>query len=389
MAVRGRVNFSRAANAGQRTRRRISGRIPKLNLETEIARNVDALSQSPFEPQFGPAPEFVAPDRPDFQTSRRVPFASELDEAIAGIRGRDTATSAGELAGLEGLFDAADPTSRLAEVRKRLETVIGPEALNKAIAGGFGRGPAAAEATAKAGASLTLPILESSFAAKGLANQFKVALEQARFSREQSQQRDLLDSVLNKVNAGISIESLNAQERQVLAQFNLSSAGSESQFNLSGAELQSNREVARSNIGLSTQDRTLALLNQLRTIRTDQARINAGLRSGGGSSGTTGSIFPGGVPRSEGIPGFTTPASRTLATAKTQDRFTRQAGERVISSLASDKRLAAAPSFAGGINSPGGTGGVIPTTSSIASRVLTGPPKTSFAKKLNTSSTFF
>ncbi len=384
MAVRGRVNFSRAANAGQKARRRISGRIPKLNLETEIARNVDALSQSPFEPQFGPAPEFVAPDRPDFQTSRRVPFASELDEAIAGIRGRETATSAGELAGLEGLFEAADPTSRLAEVRKRLETVIGPEALNRAIAGGFGRGPAAAEATAQAGASLTLPILESSFAAKGLANQFKVALEQARFGREQSQQRDLLDSVLNKVNAGISIESLNAQERQVLAQFNLSSAGSESQFNLSGAELQSNREIARSNIGLSTQDRTLALLNQLRTIRTDQARINAGLRSGGGSSGTTGSIFPGGVPKSEGIPGFTTPASRTLATAGTEARFARQATERAATSLASDARLAAAPSFAGGINSPGGTGGVIPTTSSIASRVLTGPPRTS-RKPLNPS----
>ncbi|KKK63965.1 hypothetical protein LCGC14_2988980, partial [marine sediment metagenome] len=201
---------------------------------------------------------------------------------------------------------------------------------------------AAAEATAQAGASLTLPILESSFAAKGLANQFKVALEQARFGREQSQQRDLLDSVLNKVNAGISIESLNAQERSTLAQFNLSSAGSESQFNLSGAELQSNREIAKSNIGLSTQDRTLALLNQLRTIRTDQARINAGLRSGGGSSGTTGSIFPGGVPRSEGIPGFTTPASRTLATAGTEARFARQATERAATTLASDKRLAEA-----------------------------------------------
>ena len=74
---------------------------------SRIRKELTRLSQSPFEPQFGPAPEFVAPDRPDFKTSRGVPFASELDEAIAGIRGRDTATSAGELAGLEGLFEAA------------------------------------------------------------------------------------------------------------------------------------------------------------------------------------------------------------------------------------------------------------------------------------------
>ena len=379
MAATDRVNFSRAANAGQRARRRISGRIPKLNLETEITRNVDALSQSPFEPQFGPAPEFVAPDRPDFQTSRQVPFASELDEAIAGIRGRDTATSAGELQGLEGLFEAADPTSRLAEVRKRLETVIGPEALNKAIAGGFGRGPAAAEATAKAGASLTLPILESSFAAKGLANQFKVALEQARFSREQSQQRDLLDSVLNKVNAGISIESLNAQERQVLAQFNLSSAGSESQFNLSGAELQSNREIAKSNIGLSTQDRTLALLDQLRTIRTSQAQINAGLASrGGGGGGGGGSVGLSGPPEITPLQQAQLDFQKSsLASSERQARFNREATAR----KARLTRLAETPSFAGGGLAKGKSvspGGVIPSTSSIASKVLTGTPSKTF-----------
>ena len=291
-------------------RRRAGGGTVTRRIEQQLAQ----LSQSPFEPQFGPAPKFtsakfVAPERPEFRTERGIPNVSELDAAIARIRGRETGTSAGELAGLEGLFEAADPTSRLAEVRKQLETVIGPEALNKAIAGGFGRGPAAAEATAKAGASLTLPILESSFAAKSVANQFKVALEQARFGREQSQQRELFESVLNKVNAGISIESLNAQERQVLAQFNLSAAGQESQFNLtqagtesqfdlSAAGLQSEQELARSNIGLSTQDRTFNLLDQLRVIRegnlnraataANRPIQNLGARSGGSAGGLSG-----------------------------------------------------------------------------------------------------
>ena len=283
----------------------ISGRGPKRtgsgNVSSRISKELNRLSPSPFEPQFGPAPEFVAPEfvapeRPDFQTSRQVPFASELDEAIAGIRGRDTATSAGELAGLEGLFEAADPTLRLQKAQDFINQIVGPRNEAAAIKAGFGRGPAALEATTRAGAELALPIVTEAGRQKSLANQFKVALEQARFSREQSQQRDLLDSVLNKVQAGISIESLNPQERSVLAQFNLSSAGSESQFNLSaagsesqfglaGAELQSNREIARSNIGLSTADRTLALLNQLRAIRTSQAQINTGLAGRGGSRG--------------------------------------------------------------------------------------------------------
>ena len=412
MAHENRVNFSRAAQAGQRARRRISGRTPKLNLETEITRNVDALSQSPFDPQFSPAPQFtraqfVAPERPEFRTERGIPNVGELDAAIARIRGRKTGTSAGELAGLEGLFEAADPTSRLAEVRKQLETVIGPEALNRAIAGGFGRGPAAAEATTRAGAALTLPILESSFAAKGLANQFKVALEQAKFSREQSQQRDLLDSVLNKVQAGISIESLNAQERQVLAQFNLSAAGQESQFNLAqagtesqfdlnAAGLQSEREIARSNIGLSAQDRTLALLNQLRSIRTGQAQINAGLagRGGGGAGGVSGpSLGEQAESRRRFDEGISLKRSG-IAAAERQAGFDRNARE----SAARRLRLDATPSFSGGgINDPGGTGAARPSTSPlnsgvvITNRSLTGKKATSpsFAKPLNVSSTFF
>ena len=357
------------------------------NVSSRIRQQLKALSQSPFAPQFGPAPEFVAPDRPNFQTNRGVPFASELDEAIAGVRGRDTATSAGELAGLEGLFEAADPTSRLAEVRKRLETVIGPEALNKAIAGGFGRGPAAAEATAQAGASLTLPILESSFAAKGLANQFKVALEQARFGRERSQQRDLLDSVLNKVNAGISIESLNAQERQVLAQFNLSSAGSESQFNLAGAELQSNQEIARSNIGLSTQDRTFALLDQLRTIR--EGNLNRAAANTGGSLVNLGARSGG---RGQGL--SAPPEISALDRARTSLLKTQRNATRVASIRAGKQQFSPLPASpgvltSGGINDPAGTGAARPSVSTSASKVLTGPPSTSFAKKLNVSSTFF
>ena len=366
-------------------RRRVGGG----NVSSRIRQQLATLSQSPFEPQFGPAPEFVTPERPQFRTDRGIPNVGELDAAIANIRGRETGTSAGELAGLEGLFEAADPTSRLAEVRKQLETVIGPEALNRAIAGGFGRGPAAAEATTKAGAALTLPILESSFAAKGLANQFKVALEQARFSREQSQQRELFESVLNKVNAGISVESLNAQERQVLAQFNLSAAGQESQFNLAGAELQSNQEVARSNIGLSTQDRTFALLDQLRVIRegnlnraaanTGGSLVNLGARSGGGGGGLS-----------------APPEISALDRAKTSFLNTQRNATRVASIRAGQQQFSpVAP--APGVLSGGGLslglssspGGVIPSTSSIASKVLTGPPSTSFAKKLNVSSTFF
>ena len=411
--ARGRISFSRASNAGIEAlaRQNARGRGKKLNLETSISGQIGKLSQSPFTPQFGPAPEFtqarfVTPERPEFRTDRGIPNVSELDAAIANIRGRETGTSAGELAGLEGLFEAADPTSRLAEVRKQLETVIGPEALNRAIAGGFGRGPAAAEATTKAGAALTLPILESSFAAKGLANQFKVALEQARFSREQSQQRDLLDSVLNKVRAGISTESLNTQERQVLAQFNLSAAGQESQFNLtqagtesqfdlSAAGLQSEQEIAKSNIGLSTQDRTLALLNQLRTIRTSQAQINAGLAGRGGSGGSSGGFsrdLAGDAENKRRFESLRQDRKNAQAEASRQARFGREATATLAGNAASDARLAAAPSFVGGGLSRGlgsSPGGVIPSTSSIASRVLTGPPRTSFAKKLNVSSTFF
>ena len=365
-------------------RRRVGGG----NVSSQIQREIAKLSSSPFEPQFGPAPEFVAPERPQFRTDRGIPNVGELDAAIANIRGRETGTSAGELAGLEGLFEAADPTSRLAEVRKQLETVIGPEALNRAIAGGFGRGPAAAEATTKAGAALTLPILESSFAAKGLANQFKVALEQARFSREQSQQRDLVESVLNKVQAGISVESLNAQERQVLAQFNLSSAGSESQFNLAGAELQSNQEVARSNIGLSTQDRTFNLLDQLRTIR--EGNLN---RAATTANRPTQTFRASG---SQG-PGLSAPPEiSALDRAKTNLLKTQSNAARVASIRAGKQQFSpVAPTP--GVLSGGGLslglssspGGVIPSTSSIASKVLTGPPSTSFAKKLNVSSTFF
>ncbi len=374
---------------GGPARRRSGG----SGVTSRIRKELTRLSQSPFDPQFGPAPQFIAPERPDFQTDRPVPFLSDLDSAIANVRGRDTATSAGELSGLEGLFDAADPTSRLAEVRKQLETVIGPEALNKAIAGGFGRGPAAAEATTRAGAALTLPILESSFAAKGLANQFKVALEQARFGRERSQQRDLLDSVLNKVNAGISIESLNAQERQVLAQFNLSASQGESQFNLNTSELQSNQEVAKSNIGLSTQDRTLALLDQLRTIREGNlnraSRTTSSITNLGARSGTAGGpdIFA----RAESKRRFDAQVNlRTagIAASERQARFGREADART----ARNARLDALPVGTGGGLSLGlssSPGGVIPSTSSIASKVLTGPPSTSFAKKLNVSSTFF
>ena len=361
-----RINFSRAVGAGRRAAaRKPSG---KLNLETEIAAQVSALTQSPFDPQFGPAPKFVAPDRPDFQTSRQVPFASELDEAIAGIRGRETATSAGELAGLEGLFEAADPTLRLEKAREFINTIVGPANQAAAIKAGFGRGPAALEATTKAGAELALPIVTEAGRQQGLARQFQVALEQARFSREQSQQRDLLDSVLNKVQAGISIESLNSQERQVLAQFNLSSAGSESQFNLAGAELQSNQEVARSNIGLSTQDRTLALLNQLRTIRTDQANINAGLRPGGG-----GGAAPVEAPGSLGIPSAGGGVSGPTGTVASRNAAITAGRE----ATADFSRFFT--SSAGGLSSGlSSAPGVIPTTSSVsrvAAGPLTGPPR--------------
>ncbi len=394
----------------------ISGRGPRRNrtgggnVSSRIRQELARLSSSPFEPQFGPAPEFtqaqfITPERPEFRTERGIPNVGELDAAIANIRGRKTGTSAGELAGLEGLFEAADPTSRLAEVRKQLETVIGPEALNRAIAGGFGRGPAAAEATTKAGAALTLPILESSFAAKGLANQFKVALEQARFSREQSQQRDLLDSVLNKVQAGISIESLNTQERSVLAQFNLSAAGQESQFNLTqagtesqfdlnAAGLQSEREIARSNIGLSTQDRTLALLDQLRTIREGnlnraQSAANRPIQNlGARGGGTTGLSAP--------------PEISALDRAKTNLFNTQSEATRVASIRAGKQQFGPSPIgspgvLVSGINDPGGTGAARPSTSPlnsgvvITNRSLTGkkPVSSSFAKPLNVSSTFF
>ena len=374
--ISNRINFSRAVGAGRRAAaRKPSG---KLNLETEIAAQVSALTQSPFDPQFGPAPKFVAPDRPEFRTSRGVPFASELDEAIAGIRGRDTATSAGELAGLEGLFEAADPTLRLQKAQDFINKIVGPANEAAAIKAGFGRGPAALEATTRAGVELALPIVTEAGRQQGLARQFQVALEQARFGREQSQQRDLLDSVLNKVQAGISIESLNSQERQVLAQFNLSSAGQESQFNLAGAELQSNQEVARSNIGLSTQDRTLALLNQLRTIRTSQATINAGLRPSGGGGGAA----PSEAPRSLGIPsagGGVSGPTGTVASRNAAITAGREATDdfsRFFSSSAGglSQGLSSAP-------------GVIPTTSSV-SRVASGPifgPTKTTRKPLNPS----
>jgi len=354
-----RINFSRALGAGRRAAaRKPSG---KLNLETEIAAQVSALTQSPFDPQFGPAPKFVAPDRPDFKTSRGVPFLSELDEAIAGVRGRETATSAGELAGLEGLFEAADPTLRLEKAREFINTIVGPANQAAAIKAGFGRGPAALEATTRAGAELALPIVTEAGRQQGLARQFQVALEQARFSREQSQQRDLLDSVLNKVQAGISIESLNSQERQVLAQFNLSTAGSESQFNLAGAELQSNQEVARSNIGLSTQDRTLNLLNQLRQIRTSQAGINAGLRPGGGEGAA-----PSQAPRSLGIP--SAGGGVSFGRAAPSNAAAIKAGREATADFS---RFFS--SSAGGLSSGlSSAPGVIPTTSSV-SRVASGP----------------
>ena len=370
----------------------ISGRGPKRDGRSggtgRINQELAKLSLSPFNPEFGPAPEFtrtefgpapqfVAPKRPEFRTERGIPNVSELDAAIARIRGRETGTSAGELAGLEGLFEAADPTSRLAAVRKQLETVIGPEALSKAIAGGFGRGPAAAEATAKAGASLSLPILESSFAAKSVANQFKVALEQARFGREQSQQRELFESVLNKVNAGISIESLNAQERQVLAQFNLSAAGQESQFNLtssgtraqfnlaqagaesqfdlSAAGLQSEREIARSNIGLSTQDRTFNLLDQLRVIREGNLNRAAAaanrpiqnLRAKGGGGGGGLSAPPGVTDLQRAQTSLLNQQSNAIRVASIR------AGKQQFSPVAATPGV-----LTGGINDPRGTGAV-------------------------------
>lgn len=322
-----------------------------LNLETEIKQQVSQLQGSPFVPEFGEAPKFVAPERPRFRTDQKVPFLADLESSIADIRGRETVTTPEELAGLKGLFATADPTLRLQKAQEFINKIVGPRNEAAAIAAGFGRGPAALEATTRAGAELALPIVTESGRQQAIANQFKIALSQASQARGVSRDRAVFEAVAAKVRAGQNTESLNAQERSVLAQFNLSAAGSESQFNLNAAGLQSEQEINRANIGLSTQDRTIALLNQLRQIRTSQAGINAGLvtRGGGRAGGSGGTPSLTGAARTQGNfqAGLDLEQSRISAFER-QAGFDRQAAERT----ARDARLAANP--LGGVLTGGG-----------------------------------
>lgn len=239
--------------------RRTTTRNAPLNLETEIARQLSELSESPFDPQFE-----------DIDTNRQVPFLGDLEASIATLRGRETGTTPEELSGLEGLFAAADPTLRLEKAREFVNQIVGPRNEAAAIAAGFGRGPAALEATTRAGAELALPIVTEAGRQQAIANQFKIALSQASQARGESRDRAVFEAVAAKVAQGQTTRGLNLQ----------------------ASGLESEQEIARSNIGLSTQDRTLALLNQLRTIRTSQAQINAAAvpRSVTGGGGGTGAL---------------------------------------------------------------------------------------------------
>jgi len=270
------------------------------------------LSDSPFAPDFAP-----------IDTKREVPFLGDLESAISDIRGRKTATTPEELAGLEGLFKTADPTLRLQKAQEFINQIVGPRNEAQAIAAGFGRGPAALEATTRAGAELALPIVTESGRQQAIANQFKIALSQAAQARGTSRDRAVFEAVAAKVAQGQTTRGLNLQ----------------------ATGLQSEQEISRANIGLSTQDRTLALLNQLRQIQASQAQIRARpiQRFGSTTGAQRDTLSRLGPSRSER-------ARSSLLEA--QAEVTRRAPGRA-ESAALDARLAANPlsGFGGGLSS--------------------------------------
>lgn len=291
------------------------------NIEQLIKNELKTLSESPFEPDF-----------PSVDTNREVPFLGDLESSIATLRGRETGTTPEELAGLKGLFASADPTLRLQKAQDFINKIVGPRNEAAAIAAGFGRGPAALEATTRAGAELALPIVTEAGRQQAIANQFKIALSQASLARGVNRDREVFEAVAAKVSAGQSTRSLNLQ----------------------ATGLKSEQEISRANIGLSTQDRTLALINQLRALRTSQAGINASASGGGGvirrSSGAGGG-GPGLEETSRAQSNFDAnirlERSRISAFER-QGRFSRQAAE----ATARDARLSTNPlSSFGGLSS--------------------------------------